>query len=164
MGEVSHYRFTLVKQRVEHLHILEHDAPAHLLVAHMEQLYGLEEIVGEISVKLPLNRRPLGIRKMGETFRKIVGHHLAPVAGYVIKHYKCGRRQRVESFEGEQSQTVEHPAERSVKNVFESGSHIAFFSSYHTVTPFMKSSPPAESLTSTMALNSRGSAGISTFI
>ncbi len=92
MREVGHDRFSAVKKRIEHLHVFEHYASTHLLIADMQEFDGLKEVVGEVAVKPAFDSRTFVTAKMRKASGEIVGHCFAPVADDVVNQgiYACG--------------------------------------------------------------------------
>ena len=77
-------------------------APAHLVVGNMEELYGLDGNVGEVAVETPLYVKALHGGELRETFGKVLAHHPAAVAHYLIYKEVCRIGQHIERAQGQE--------------------------------------------------------------
>ena len=84
MREVYDHTAALGHDAVYEFEVLEGHAALHLGVGDVEELDGLDHVVGEVAVEPALHRTPLGFAEAGKTLGQIAAHKAASVADHMI--------------------------------------------------------------------------------
>ena len=105
-------------------HVLEHHAAAHLAFRHRGHLAGLPDVVHEVVIEPAFDAFDFLQRLLGEAFRQVLAHHLAPIAHQPVHHPVEAVGQHIHQSERKQRQQFPHPEQQSVLHIL-SPSHIS---------------------------------------
>lgn len=122
VAQIEHHGVPLGGQTVYQLATLDGDAAVYLGIRDMQQLDGLDKVVGELAVEVVLDLSELGLGFLGERVAQVVAYHLAAIFQHPLQHETRTAAQRMQHRGGQQGQRGEG---RVIERVFQTFAHIA---------------------------------------